>query len=155
MSAQTSGISNSTLIHAGIEIVVAVAIVYWVHSRNKDIQDQTSILSERIDKLEEVVKKQAEIIAHHENALRQFHTMMQGIPNTSSQKISKSQASRNKNDNIQNRKNVEKTMNKPHVKEQFEEEDIDDELMNEIEDLENEAGCVGEECEVFPENKKK
>jgi len=157
MSSQTlpAGISTTTLIHAGIEIVVAAAIVYWVHSRTKGLDDQIAILSERIDKLEELIKKQGEIIVHHENALRQFHAMMQGVPNEPSPKTS--QTSKPKHNTSQNRKNVSKTLDKSqmHKEEHPEEESIDDDLANEIEDLnQTDLVCNEDEC-VVPGNKKK
>lgn len=159
MSSPSTGIPTSTWIHAGVEIVVASAIVFWVYTRNKDAQDQNRILSERIDKLEEIIKKQGEIIVHHENALRQFHTMLQGSVNNSPPK--KTHIPQPKNSNTQNnRKNVKKTLNESHTQEleetNFDEENIDDLLADEIEDLNNDGlNCTDEECEVSPENKKK
>jgi hypothetical protein len=158
MSSQTppAGISTTTLIHAGVEIVVAAAIVYWVHSRTKGLDDQITILSDRIDKLEELIKKQGEIIVHHENALRQFHAMMQGVPNEPPVKTSQTMPKHKHNNTSQNRKNVSKTLHNSQIpKETFEEENIDDDLANEIEDLnQTELDCDGDECEV-PGNKKK
>jgi hypothetical protein len=158
MSSQTppAGISTTTLIHAGVEIVVAAAIVYWVHSRTKGFDDQITILSDRIDKLEELIKKQGEIIVHHENALRQFHAMMQGTPNEPSHKTSQT-TSKPKHNTSQNRKNVSKTLHKSQIpkEEHSEEESIDDDLANEIEDLnQTDLDCNGDEC-LVPGNKKK
>jgi len=155
MSSQTpsAGISTTTLIHAGVEIVVAAAIVYWVHSRTKGIDDHITVLSDRIDKLEEIIKKQGEIIAHHENALRQIHSIMQGPP--IQQPTKTSQPSRPKHNTSQNRKNVPETLHKSQaVKQEIFEENIDDELANEIEDLETSLECEGDEC-VVTGNKKK
>jgi hypothetical protein len=160
MSSPSAGIPTSTWIHAGVEIVVASAIVFWVYTRNKDAQDQNRILSERIDKLEEIIKKQGEIIVHHENALRQFHTMLQGSAN-SSPPPKKTHIPQNKNPTTQNnRKNMEKTLDKSHLRELEEmgipEENIDDLLADEIEDLDSDGlKCTDEECEVSPDNKKK
>lgn len=158
MSSQTppASISTTTLIHVGVEIVVAAAIVYWVHSRTKGLDDQITILSNKIDKLEELIKKQGDIIAHHENALRQFHAMMQGFPNEHPSKTSHSSSKPKHNDTSQNRKNVTKTLHKSQMpKETFEEENIDDDLANEIEDLnQTELDCDGDEC-VISGNKKK
>lgn len=163
MSSPSAGIPTSTWIHAGVEIVVASAIVFWVYTRNKDAQDQNRILSERIDKLEEIVKKQGEIIVHHENALRQFHTMLQGSAN-SSPPPKKTHIPQPKNSNTQNtqnnRKNVKKTLNESQAQEleetNFTEENIDDLLADEIEDLNSDGlNCTDEECEVSPDNKKK
>lgn len=160
MSSPSTGIPTSTWIHAGVEIVVASAIVFWVYTRNKDAQDQNRILSERIDKLEEIVKKQGEIIVHHENALRQFHTMLQGSANNSPPP-KKTHIPQNKNSGAQNnRKNVKETLNESRARESeennFSEENIDDLLADEIEDLDSDGlKCTDEECEVSPDNKKK
>lgn len=158
MSSPSTGIPTSTLIHAGVEIVVASAIVFWVYTRNKDAQDQNRILSERIDKLEEIVKKQGEIIVSHENALRQFHAMLQGSANNSPP-AKKTHVPQTKNSNTQNnRKNVKKTLNESHIQEleeNFDQENIDDLLADEIEDLNSEGlNCTDEECEVSPDKKK-
>lgn len=160
MSSPSTGIPTSTWIHAGVEIVVASAIVFWVYTRNKDAQDQNRILSERIDKLEEIIKKQGEIIVHHENALRQFHTMLQGSAN-SSPPPKKTHIPQNKNPNTQNnRKNVKKTLNESQAHESEEtgidEANIDDLLADEIEDLDSDGlKCTDEECDVSSDNKKK
>lgn len=160
MSSPSTGIPTSTWIHAGVEIVVASAIVFWVYTRNKDAQDQNRILSERIDKLEEIVRKQGEIIVHHENALRQFHIMLQGSAN-SSPPPKKTSIPQTKNPNTQNSlKNMKKTLNESREELQVEEtnfgeENIDDLLADEIENLNSDGlRCSDEECEVSPDNKK-
>jgi len=75
-----SSISMTTMIHIVAEILVVGALAYYLHSKIKTQEESNKILSDRITKLEEIVTKQSDIITHHENTLRQFYALVQGLP---------------------------------------------------------------------------
>ena len=60
--------------------MVVGGLAYYLHSKIKTQEESNKLLSDRITKLEEIVTKQNEIITLHENALRQFHALVQGLP---------------------------------------------------------------------------
>jgi hypothetical protein len=75
-----AGISMTTIIHIATEILIIGGVTYWLNSKIKTQEDNNKLLLERLTKCEEQITKQNEIIAHHENALRQFHALIQGLP---------------------------------------------------------------------------
>ena len=76
--AAVSNIDTSTLVHLGVEIVVVGGLAFWVHRKTKDLQDQITSLTESVNKYEDILKRQGELLAQHENALRQVFAAMNG-----------------------------------------------------------------------------
>lgn len=79
------GLPMATIIHAGVEVVVMAGLAYWIHSKTSGLQEQITLLIEKVKAQEELLKKQNEILAHHENALNQFHTILQGLTDPKAQ----------------------------------------------------------------------
>lgn len=89
-SASTLGsMSITTMVHIAAEIMIVGALTYWLNSKIKSQEDQHELLLERLIKCEEQIAKQNEIITHHENALRQFHALLQGLPSPQANKSAK------------------------------------------------------------------
>jgi hypothetical protein len=84
MSGVKTSISNTTLIHAGVELVITAGLIFWVHSKTSNLQNQVTLLTEKINKYEEIINKQGEILTQHENALRQVYSVLQNNPNNTS-----------------------------------------------------------------------
>lgn len=76
--AGVANIDTSTLIHVGVELVVVGGLAFWVHRKTSDLQDQVSGLTEKVNKYEEILKRQGELLAQHENALRQVFAVLNG-----------------------------------------------------------------------------
>lgn len=80
MAEAVANINTSTLVHIGVELVVVGGLAFWIHRKTGDLQDQITTLSERVNKYEDVLKRQGELLAQHENALRQVYSAIQGNP---------------------------------------------------------------------------
>jgi hypothetical protein len=76
------GLSTSTLVHVGIELIGFGVMAYWVHSRTSNLQEQIASLIELTKKQDELLKNQGEMITRHENAIRQLYATIQNISNT-------------------------------------------------------------------------
>lgn len=74
------GMNMTMIVHVCMEMVIVGFITYWLNSKIKSQEEDSKLLLERLVKCEEQIAKQNEIIAHHENALRQFHALLQGLP---------------------------------------------------------------------------
>jgi len=79
MSTQTnpkeSSMSTMTMIHMGAELVVAAAIVYWIHSKNKETYETISALEKRLDTCETIIEEQTrtiEILKQHIENFNKF-----------------------------------------------------------------------------------
>lgn len=74
-----SSVSMTTIIHAGVELVILGGLFYWIKTTTGGLQDQITSLTDKVNKYDDLLKRQSEVIAQHENALRQIHSMLQGI----------------------------------------------------------------------------
>lgn len=72
-----SNIDTSTLIHVGVELVVVGGLAFWVHRKTSNLQDKLTELNEKVNRYEDILKRQGELIAAHENALRQIFSVLQ------------------------------------------------------------------------------
>jgi hypothetical protein len=119
-SSSFAGISMTTIIHVVTEILIVGAATYWLNSKIKTQEDNNKLLLERLVKCEEQITKQNEIITHHENALRQFHALIQGLPAPKTNQNNRHQNPQNQQQNPnQNQSSPpNKPQNKPQSKPQ-------------------------------------
>lgn len=157
---QTSGatapiMSMTTLIHAGIELIAIIGVAFWLNSKISAAQVHSSALEEKIKEYDAIFKRQGEIIANHENALRQIYSMLNNgnnagnPPNNKKQQMSKKPV------------NKPKIPPKPVKQEDSEEENendsdenLDELIKDEIEEMSCSVDGICEEV-VSPSLKKK
>lgn len=65
-----SNFSTSSLVHIGVELVVIGGLSFWIHKKTSDLQEQVTRLTEKVGKYDELLRRQADVIAQHENGLR-------------------------------------------------------------------------------------
>jgi len=134
--------STMTIIHACIELIAIGSVIYWTYSKTSKLQEQVDALTERLNKYEEFIKSQGEIIAQHENALRQMHTMIQSFTGNNIQPTSIFKNPSKPNPRTGLNKRFEKK--NPTPEPEFE-EDVDDLLSEELSEL-NQPNPQNEDC---------
>jgi len=79
---ETTSSNMSLMIHMGVEIVMFGGLTFWFHKRTTEQQNQITSLIEKVNRYEELLKRQGEMVAMHENALRQLSTLLQNESKT-------------------------------------------------------------------------
>lgn len=67
-----AGVNMQTLIHLGIEILVVGGLTFWVHRRVGGMESTVEELTKKIAALEGLVERQQQLLAQHDNILRQI-----------------------------------------------------------------------------------
>lgn len=143
-----SNISMSTLIHVGVELVVTAGLVYWAHSKVSTMASQMAELNDKVNKYEDILKNQGDVIAKHEMAIRQLYGAMQNNNPINKNNVNKNNINKNnvnnsrpqpKNNATAPSKPVDQNKNKKNKNVQEEDdEDIDEILTSEIDDINRE-----------------
>lgn len=150
-------VDTATLIHIGVELIVVAGLAFWVHKKTNNLQDQITALNEKINSYEEHLKRQGELLAQHENVLRQLFSNQ----NTNTQQVHRNPKPRQRTSNPEKvkRPNIEETFSEhtqSFVDEIEEGQSVDDLLADEIADLNSEDHCdVDGSCDIKQGNKKK
>jgi len=167
-TASGSPISMPILIHAGIELIAMIGVAFWLNSKISALQTHLTTLEDKIKGYDAIFQKQGEIITHHENALRQIFSMLNGgqssgqggqtasqnNKNNTKQKVGKPPPNKSKTQPKQQSK-IQKNNKSDEEEDEDEEDDDLDEL---IQDELREMVCdVDGECEeiISPSLKKK
>jgi hypothetical protein len=137
---------NTLIIIIVIAAVIVAVCCYWIYNKTSVLQEQVTVLTERVNKYEDIMKNQSELIAKHENALQQIFAVM------------------NRNQIVQQPQRQQQPMKKPPPPkkqesrvEEIDENEADDIIADELEELNpsKDEECEDGVCNVAPKGKKK
>src|SRR5207253_6571164 len=154
----------TTIIHIGVELLVAAGLAFWIHSKTSKQQEQITALEQKVTEYEKILKNQGEVLTAHENFLRQLYGNMQQQGKIQTPQPVKGGAQGTPKGNIpspkgNNQNNKKQPVKKPTKEKQVESisddeednrqystpEDLDDLIRDEISGLQE---CEDGECEI-------
>ena len=67
-----TSVDTKTLVHAGVEIVIIGGIAFWLNTRISGLQEELTVLRQKVESLEGVIQQQNQLLSRHEAILRQI-----------------------------------------------------------------------------------
>lgn len=67
-----NSLDTKTLVHVGVEVVVIGGVAFWLNGKISTVQKELAEALGRIQRMEEIINQQNQVITRHEMILRQI-----------------------------------------------------------------------------------